>query len=1841
MTATIDILRGELERLFSLEEMTGMSRTLLGLDPEDVGGVTAKGSFARALTERCVDGDRIEALVDVILVSRSEVDPRVRDIAALLGTDDLPAGAKIGSFTIDRKVAATDLGVQYVAKRDGKSFTLKTLRREAARDKRAVHRFLTSNRLVGTVASDGLPKDLEAGEAGEGIYYVAYEYLDATPLSARLARTGPSHINELKPLLRGILEPLAALHHAQLTHGDLKLEHVLLARPQNGAMGVMASPGSSRDGVSGSLEGVRVVLIDFGGDRLRPRLAHGSTQNGGFGFLAVYGSPKTIAPEQVRGRPSDARTDVYAFGSMAYELLSGKPVFTVDTPADAAFSHLAKPAEPPSSKAPRGWITKEVDDWVLSMLDKNPSSRPKDGGALLDALDRLGRTAKTQPGATKIAPEKVDSLLDMLSAAPDDSEAAIALEKAVDEGADASRVAEAFAEAAGQMSTEDEDSKETKKALLYRAARIFDGPADNKAEAEKIYIKIVLLDPADEIATIALEDVRRGLGKYEEIVEGLLNRSESAEPGAARARILAEIGRLYASELDDAEQALVAYSQAVCELPGDDEYASEVERVAAGKTARWNEVLATMTEAVKGDTLSTADRAALLERIANWYDTKLGRADLALMAYQQILTTDPASDLALEGVTAIYRRAQQWPELAQVLLKRADAAATTPRSRDLRTEAAELFETRLNDMPRAQKLYEAVLAEDPGHVKAGDALARLVEKNGDFAKLAQLYESRMQARRGDERLDALVKLAEVYEDHLDDLNSATQKYEELLAADPTNLNGLKGLDRIYNRGGRYRELLDILARQVATAATPRQKINLYERIASLHDEEFLDHAEAAKAREAILALDATNDSALTALARHYRALSRWEDLVRLYDTHAAATGDELRRVELLVARARVLAEQIGSPERATRAYEQILELSTGHAGALEALAHLREMSGDSHAALSAIETLAGKATTPEAKADQWVRAAKLLEARGDRDGAIERYKLALEANPKDAPASAALRDAFAQRGDHASVVSLIERELTTVDGDLAKARLLAELAKIHKGPIQDDAKAESYAKRALELDASNLEAQLVVADLAFEASHFIEASKAFEALVGRVGALGKEEAARTLVRYVESVGKASAPPSSVAAVSQVSLNQSGELPSSGPASGPMSAGRISAVPGSVYPPGNPRIAAAVETLERLAPDDVHALVKVAKVVLDQGDATTAKKTYEGIVVNQAAKLSAPEKAEVFYGLGEAMRRLGELDQAVEPLQQAANFDATSPLPLRALARVYEEKQNWSEVVRVKKRRLDVATGQERFDLLIEIGDVYLQKMSDKALASKTYVAALEEKPDDRKLLTRLMQLYSEEKDWAKLVEVVLRLADFVEDKKQRAKYMHTAAAVAARQMGERDQAIAYYDRALELDPTLSKALEEAIELRRNKHDHDGVERLLKMQLDQAKDAQDRDKLREILDQLGELYQKFLNEPELAIDAYEAATAFDPEDKGRAEILAELYASDVTQYLDKAVKSQAQILKRNPYRVESYKLLRRLYTEAKKADRAWCMCQALSVLNLAEPDEERFYKRHRTDSAAPAQAALDDSDWLKLAHADQDVLLTRIFATIQPVIIRARTLPLDQTGYDMRYAIDLSLHPYPISQTLYYAAGVLGMQAPLVFQNPNDPGGLGFVHAHQAAIVLGRTAFETQVSPQALSFIGGRHLAYFRPGYYVRHLVPTGTGLKAWLFAAIKLSVPQFPVAPDLQGQVTEAMASMNQDFDAVARERLASLVSKLLQAGGALDLKKWVSSVDLTVDRAGMLLAHDLQTSTEGIRATDDSSSVAVKERMKEAVLFSISEEYFAIREKLLIAIDS
>ncbi|HEV8247879.1 MAG TPA: tetratricopeptide repeat protein, partial [Polyangiaceae bacterium] len=1059
-----------------------------------------------------------------------------------------------------------------------------------------------------------------------------------------------------------------------------------------------------------------------------------------------------MAPEQIRGNVADPRSDVYSFGALAYELVSGKSVFG-ETALEAAFGHLSKEAAPPSSVAPRGWVARDLDDFVLRLLHKDPSKRPADATHVLMALDQVGRSMSQ--AAAPMSAAEVDAMIDKLLAEPDNEGIAMQLET-IAEGEIAARVAEAFS-----MAAEVADELGTKKSLLFRAARIWAVRDETLPQAEEVYKTLLELDPHERVALSGLEAVRKRLGKYEELIETLLERSEAADSRTDRARLLGEIGRIYASDLDDREQALVAYVQALCEAPTDATVASEIERLAGSKADTWNEVLTTCGEASLDESRSSEERNALLQRAGRWYESKLNRSDLALPCFQAIVQSDPSNDAALEAMAMIYRKAQQWAELGIVLGRRADAAATPARGRDLRAEAAELLELQMSDTSGARAMYEQILADDPGHARASNALCKIYERSNDHQSLVKILAARADAQRGEEKVKTLCRIAELCEGALGDDEEARKRYQAALDSDARSLDALKGLDRLHSKAGRFQDLLENLRRQIDVAATPRQKAALWERIAGIHEEEFLDHEQAAAALEQVLAIDPAQENAITALIRHLRALDRWEDVATQYERHIKLVADPKRRLALLVERAKVLADQIGSPERAILAYEAVVEIDPQNPGALEALARLRESSGDADAALQAILTLAAKAATPEAKSEQYIRAAKLLEGRGDKDGAIERYKQALDTNPRDSVSAAALREAYAARGDVNAAIQLIEREIEHTDGKSAKAKLAGQMAVLYRSRLRDDTRAADAAKRALGFDPTTLDALSVLGDIAFEHKRYLEASTHYEKVADRADLLEKGEAARLLVRYVD-------------ALSQTGSTEKAIVP--------------------------------VDTLLRIAPDDAQALERVAQVTFENGAPARAAELYKDLLARFRGTLSGDARGRAQYRFGEALRRAGDAKGAVSVLEEAADLAPTSADPLLALSKAHETLERWEDVVRVKTRHLDIASGDDRVNLLVDIGEIASSKLNDRNTAAKNFVAALDERPDDRRLLTKLMQLYSEEKDWNKLVEVVLRLAEFVEDPKQRVKYLHTAAIVTARQIVDVPRAIQFYEQVLKIEP---------------------------------------------------------------------------------------------------------------------------------------------------------------------------------------------------------------------------------------------------------------------------------------------------------------------------------------------------------------------------------------------------------------------------------------------------
>ncbi len=1770
MTDT-DILRAELERLYDLPGLLKLSRDVLGFEPEDVGGAAAKASFAGALIGHCLERDAIEALCDALLATRTEVNPKVAElgIQGVALDAELEPGAELGPYSIIRKLGEGRLGISYLASQSGSAYRVKVLRYEAMRDQRGVQRFLTAMRLISPIEDAGLPRELSARRIGN-LVVVSHAVVEAEPLAERVAQGGPLHIDSARALIRGILRPLAALHARRIAHGDLRLANVLVSRPADGAE--------------------NVLLVDAGFDRLRYRVLDGGNEQ-----LATVGSLRTASPEQIRGLAADPASDVYSFGAMLYEMLSGKPLFG-DRPAlEVAVAQLSVEPPPPSRLAPRGWVPTELDELVLRLLNKDPARRPKSASEVLALFDAIKPSVPPQPNLL-LSSTELNARIDALLETPNDEDAALALDSSVESGADPALVVEGLLRAAELIPPGDAE-KEAAKSLLFRAARLLAAGDFDLHRAESVYEQIVRLDPDDNVALGGLEDSRRRLGKFEEVVEMLLARAENSASAAERARALSEIGTLYATELKDAEQALVAYTQALCEDPSQPRLGVEIERLAGTSQQAWNEVLANCAASAQDEDAAPEIRRAIWNRAGQWYVEKLRRPDLALPCFQAVLASDPADDQSLRAMTQIYEKAQQWSELGVVLTQRADAAMPAE-ARELRAQAAEVLELRLNDTESARQLYEQIASEDPAQPRASEALARIYQRTGDFRGLLQVLQYRADVQRGEERQQTLCRIAELFETSLNDDGQAIERFRAALAVDGSSLEALRGLDRLYSKQGRFQDLLANLDRQVEVAATPRQKVVLFERMAAVYEEEFLDHERAAEALERVLALDPAQEAALISLVRHYRSLERWEDVARLYEQQLKQITEGPRRLALLLQRARLLADQIGSPERAMESYEAVLEIDPHHPGALEALARLREAAGDADAALSALDALANRAPTAEAKAEHYIRAAKVLEARGDRDGAIERYKRAFDANPKDSTSAVALREAYTASGDLSAAVHILEQELLHTVGVVAKARLTGQIASFARERLKDDKRAEEAAKRALALDAANLDALTVLGDIAFDAKRFMEAATYYELVAGRAESLEKTAAARLLVRYVD-------------ALSQTGSTEKALLP--------------------------------MDTLLRIAPDDSDALARVALVTFEHGSPKRAGELYHDLLSRFGAAMPSEGRAKAAYRYGEARRRAGDLEGSLAPLKEAADLDPRAPEPLVALARVYEAQENWLECSKIKTRHLDIAGGDERIQLLIDVGDIASGKLNDRAQATKSFVAALDERPNNRRLLTKLMQLYGEDKDWNKLVDVVLRLADFVDDPKQKVKYLHTAAIVTARQIGDPARALDFYEQVLALEPGFDKALNEAVELERARANHSGVERLLKQKLALASESDDQPGMLQSFSALAELYELDMGQIDLAIDALEAAETLEPDNRERTEHLSNLYVTDPGRYLDKAIAAQAILLRQNPYRQDSYKTLRRLYTETKRADASWCLCQALTVLNLAEPDEERFYKRMRSDTAAPAQAALSEDDWLDLLmHAEADTLLTSVFALIEPVVVARRSQTIQELGYDPSYALDVASHTAPVCQSLYYAAGVLGTAVPPAYENPNDPGGISFLFASQPSLILGRTALRPDVPLQPAAFIAGRQLTFFRPGLYLRHLLGSGTALRSWFFAAIKLTSPQFPVSPELEGAVNEAYQALEVGLVGQMRDQLTTVVAKLLTSGAALDLKRWVAAVDMTADRAGFVLSHDLETSIQVVKASDESSSaVSPDERFKELALFAVSSEYFEIRHRLRVSVDS
>jgi tetratricopeptide (TPR) repeat protein len=1536
--------------------------------------------------------------------------------------------------------------------------------------------------------------------------------------------------------------------------------------------------------VRGTEEEPTIVLLDAGTHFLRTSTLAGwiASRQVGLGVVAFAG------PEQLVGEVPTPRSDVYAFGVLLSAVLRGGMPFE-PSGRDVVRRLFASAPDPLSFGLPRGWVAPELDDLVIGMLDEDPEKRPADAEAVLDALSGMAGYSAT---TTRTFPDdELDAQIERLLADPANEMSAALLETSIEQGAEPRRVAEALRLAAEQLDGAERNGT-ARRRLLTRAGALYEGAIGDPQGAEQTYRLLLQADGHEEEARSALERVYRRRGSWEALVELLVERAEQIGDPGERARAFAKIGGILESKLDDPGQARIAFTQAFIEEPSNEAHSRTVEQLASAQPSAWEEVLEACSRAVTTE-IPSERRNQILAVMGAWYGAHLGRADRARQCFEAILLAEPAHDVALAGLADLHKKAREWRELSVVLLLRADV--TPALAHELRAEAARVLAQKLKDPGAAAALYEEVLREDPLHPEARRELSDHYLRLGARADRLRVLRFGTDSASAPVRRDALCELAQAHAERSDELPKAIGLWERALAEDPTNADVLRSLEFAYGAVGRKDALAENLERQLDLGMVPGARVALLERLAKVQRSDFLDREAAARTLERIVEIDPGHATALEELVKLHRELKHWDALARTLERRAAQLPDPEAKVSALAELAAISANDLLQPERAVAAWERVLLLQPANRSALNALATLRTEAGEADKAIEALLALAESDSTPYGRAGHRVRAGRLLAGRGDTHGAIDCYRRALEAAPGHPGAARQLAAMLLDRGDIGPAVDVLEHAVAAAQGDVDQADLAAELSDVFATRVGDSGRARAAAARALQHDPSHVRAHRVLGDLDRAAGRWDAAREHYEAVVRDAGQLAPAGGVGLLEARADVLAKA----------------------------------------------GHTRDAwRAIEDLLTRYPLDADALRAASEVSFNLDDPARALALATQLVDKHGESLSPQRLAAALHRNGESLRRLGQDAAAIPPLERAAAVDPTATAPLRSLAVLLGSEGRWTDQDRVLRQLIERVTGEARTDLLVELGELAAGALKDPASAARSYLAALSDRPGDRRILLKLVQLHSKERDWGHLVDDILELASITENVPQKAKYLHTAARIVASEQSDPERAKDLLDRALGLDPLSESILSASLELRGKLGDTAGIRMLLENQIRAAAELQDRDRALRLVDRLADLHLAELNVDD-AIAINQAALRLTGEDPEREGILAELYATDPVRYLDRAVGLEREILARDPFRPEPYQVLRRMYEAANRRDATWCCCQSLVCLHRAGSEEDRCFKEHRRGAPIPDTARITEDDWENLVvHPDVDRALMHIFVQIHPVIASTRGRSLEELGLDANAAIPAASVAGTLGSALTLASSVLGQELPLLFEDPHAKSAIQMGRGQHRVLLLSKEALRSVVPAQEAAFVAAAHLMYFRPGFYARTLLPL-VGLKAWMLAAIKVVAPRMPIAAELEGPATAAYELLRSRLTGDVQDRIAGPVDELLKKGARADVSRWLGGVDLTSDRVGLIVCDDLASALGAVRAAGDTAAaVPIAQRMRALMQYSVSQEYLTLRDRLHVGVD-
>ncbi len=1334
--------------------------------------------------------------------------------------------------------------------------------------------------------------------------------------------------------------------------------------------------------------------------------------------------------------------------------------------------------------------------------------------------------------------------------------------------------------------------------LYFKLGSIWEEKLFNEDRAIPCYRRVVELNPNYMPALQALGKLFYRKGQWDELVqmyEVEIRETQDLKQRSIKTYKLAEI---LEERLSRDEEAIQKYEQCLEHSPG---YLPALKALGRlyGKYNRWESLI----QMYENELEVTRDRdqcVFLLDKIVAIYEEKLNNVDKAIATAQRILELSPNYLPAIRTLGKLYVRADHWEEMIRINELESQLINDQKQVISLLHRNGEILEEKLNDKDKAIETYKEVLTLSPAYLPALQSLGRLYFIKGMWDDLIAMYRQEIEVtQNAAQHITLLYKIGELYEEKLVQEDRAIAAYREVLEIQPGNFPAMKALIRIFGNKRDWENLLEILEQEAAALDDPNQKAISLFRVAEIWEVQLRRPDKAIETLQRILQLSADHKPTIQALIRLYTQSQSWSELLAIHERELQQTRNEERQIQILFRIAEIQASKVNDLMRAAETFERVLALRPDHMPALEALERIYLAQRNHPALVRVYEALAARTRSPKLQISLQSQLADLKENRlQPPQNAAEHYLKILEQDPEHPEAARALDILYHKYGTWHGLRMLYERELGRVDTEQEALDLCMRIADLAENRLQQPEVAIHYYQEVLRLDPDYLPA--------------IKALKRIHQA---------RDDAEAMIRLLDREGQVTRDPAQAIGT----LLQAGDLYRQ----------RFN----------EPRraIECYFKVLER-DPKEVQAFGHLEQLLQQQQD-------WERLSVLYRNRIAVTEDtrplSELHLKLGDLLaQHLQRSEAAAESYRAVLGINPSHLQALAALAAITYQAEDWDETLQLSKRIIELANEPGLLaDAHRRLGIVYQEKQPDLDRAVEHLSKVADIRPADVDALGRLKMIYSARQQWDAAIGVLDRLAEA--DAEHRTEHRMEQARMLETGLNDPDRAVEAYRAVLEQEPDNTAIIEKLGEL------YERLERW--SELVESYHAfiglLPADRQAEAIPlhmKVGRLYDEKLDNTDKAIIEYKRVIEIEPNNRAAHEALAGLYGRTGLYYAN-AIDEHRRLLELDPFRLDSYHELRRIFEEQRAFDKVFCVCSVLHYLRAADQNEEFFYGENASKAPEKSTERLSADEVERLlVHPAERGIVRDILSIIGAHLTKLYPADLSRHGVGKG---DRARPDDPLRSLSDGMVANLGELEYEIYRSTQPTHLVAIENTAPPALVVGEGLVKrTQVKEQRFAL--GRALKRILDGSHLA--VQIGADELARLIAAAvaplhpNAPVATFPseMAPDLPKRLQKALPRRQRKaLEELLKQRAPDLAR-------VPDYAAYLRGVEHSANRAGLALSNDLanaimhlsreipELESKRFNSTEEiAGALARQPSLCELLRFAVSEEYFILRGRLKLSI--